>query len=114
METNKVIGSNIKSLREKLGLTQEALAEFLNISRVEISYYEGGIRRIPTQVIIKAAQIFGVDEYDLYEDNLEFRESTLAFAFRADCLNPSDLEHIAGFKKLVQNYLKMHQALEGD
>ncbi|WP_414635413.1 helix-turn-helix transcriptional regulator [Agriterribacter sp.] len=32
-QSNNIIGHNIKALREKMGLTQEALALYLGISR---------------------------------------------------------------------------------
>ena len=50
---------------------------------------------------------------DLYEEDMDFQEATLAFTFRANSfsLNNDDLEKIASFKNIVQNYLKMHKAL---
>lgn len=36
------IGSRIRDLRKKLGINQDQLAEFLGVSRVQISKYEHG------------------------------------------------------------------------
>ena len=55
MMTNK-IGSNIRALRKKNYLTQEQLAETLNMTRQTLSNYELG-KRIPD---IRIADLFHV------------------------------------------------------
>jgi transcriptional regulator with XRE-family HTH domain len=113
MNQNKLIGSNIRRFRDRLGLTQEQLAEYLNISRGEMVYYESGSRNIPSGVITKAANLFGIDEYDLYESNPELIETNLAFAFRAT-LNTADLTPIAEFQKIVRNYIQLTKVLNNE
>lgn len=81
---------------------------FLGVDRTTLSLYENGKSHIPTDVISKAANIFGVEDIDLYEEN---PEGALAFAFRAESLSLEDLNHIADFKKIVLNYLKMKKAI---
>jgi transcriptional regulator with XRE-family HTH domain len=102
-----VIGQNIKFLRERMGLTQEALAQYLGIAREQVGYYEIGQRTIPSGHLSKLANLFCMDEYDFYEEDLQQRNINIAFAFRADELQPQDLESIARFKKIVRNYLGM-------
>src|SRR2546428_9919678 len=111
MEQKEKVGLNISLLRHKLGLTQNDLASYLGITREEVSYFENGHRNIPTDLISKTSQLFGVEEYDLYEDDLEAQETNLAFAFRAVSLETNDLVQIASFKKIIQNYLRMSKAL---
>lgn len=106
---NNSIGNNIKKFRIKLDLTQEVLAEYLGISRVELNYYEKGSRQIPSKVITKAAELFSVDEYDLYQEDV-ILNANVAFAFRADGINLDDLNIIADFKRIAMNYLKMKNA----
>lgn len=101
------IGTNLKQYREQLGLTQEQFASYLNVSREQVSYYETGTRNLPSNIVTKAAAIFGIDEYDLYEEDLLKKKASLALAFRANELNQNDLEAIAGFKRIVINYLQM-------
>jgi transcriptional regulator with XRE-family HTH domain len=113
MSQNLHIGNNIKRFRDRLGLTQEQLAKYLNISRGEVVYYENGIRNIPSGVISKAAQLFGLDEYDLYESNPELIDTNLAFAFRAS-LNTEDLEPISEFQKIVRNYIQLNKVLNNE
>lgn len=111
METQNPIARNLKLYREKLGISQESLANYLGVSRGEINYYENDKRAVPTKVIEKAAKLFGIDEYDLYNEDTENLQANIAFAFRADYLTTEDLETIADFRKIVLNYLKMTKAL---
>lgn len=107
MEQNQIIGLNLKRYREKTGLTQDLLANYLNINREEVSYYENGKRTIPINLLSKAAKLFGIDEYDFYEIDDVTNDVKVALAFRAETLNSEDLHHIADFRKIVLNYLGM-------
>ena len=111
MNQNQVIGNNLKMYREKFDLTQEFFAEYLGINREEISYYENGKRIAPTHVLYEAAKLFGIDEFDFYETDMESSGIKVALAFRADTLSIEDLKQIADFRKIVLNYLKMKQTL---
>ncbi len=114
MEQDQVIGKNLQALRQKMALTQEQMAEYLQINREEVSYYENGKRSVPSPLLSKVANLFGVDEYDLFEEDMGAATVNLALAFRADTLNPKDLEQIAGFKKIVMNYLRMKSIIESE
>ncbi len=110
-QPNSTVGQNIKLFRDKLGLTQDALAQYLQTTREQISYYETGARSITTTHLNSLANLFCVNEYDFYEEDAEKRNVNISFAFRADELKPEDLKSIAQFKKIVRNYLNMKQAL---
>lgn len=114
MEQEKIIGRNIKFFREKLGLNQDDLAGYLDISREEVSYIENARRPIATTIISKAANLFGIEEYDLYEEDSETIAANVAFAFRADFLLTNDIQNIADFRKIVLNYLKMKKTIEDE
>lgn len=102
------IGINIVNLRNSQGLTQEHLASYLGVSREQISHYERGERRISVTKLNKLADLFGIELSELFEENIELQNLNLAFAFRSENTE-SDLEHIASFKKVVLNYLKMER-----
>ncbi len=114
MSLNQNIGNNLKLYREKFGLSQAIMAEYLGISREEVSYYENGRRNIPSHVLSSAANLFGIDEYDFYETDIEASDIKVALAFRADSLSVEDMKQIADFRKIVLNYLKMKKALENE
>lgn len=109
MET--ILAKNLKNFRTKLGFTQEQLARYLGITREEVSYYENNSRSVPLDLIPKYANLFGVDEYDLYETDSSINKLNLAFAFRANEISPNDLEIIANFRKIALNYLKIKNIL---
>ena len=104
---NPILAKNIRDFRKKIGLKQEDLAGYLDISRAEMNYYENANRAIPQHLIPRLADLFGVDEYDLSEEDEAANKANIAFAFRAAEINPEDLNSIAAFKKIALNYLKI-------
>lgn len=114
MNQDNTIGKNLKELRKKLGFTQDQVAEYLQINREELSYYETGSRPIPSFLMSPLASLYGVDEYDFYEENFDLTKVNLALAFRSENIKTSDLEQIAKFKKIVKNYLNMKSILENE
>lgn len=58
----KAIGNRIKQLRKSVNMTQETLAEKLNISSEHMSRIETGACRASVALIEKAAVIFGTSE----------------------------------------------------
>ncbi len=113
MDTSgKIIGGNIKSYRQRMGLKQEDLARYLDIQRESVAYYESGARQIPLEKMEKLADLFGVDLYDLFEENETRKNVNVALAFRADDISTEDLVHIAEFRKIVHNYIKLKELSE--
>ncbi|MCF8296067.1 MAG: helix-turn-helix domain-containing protein [Saprospiraceae bacterium] len=108
----KIIGNNLKAIRQQLGFSQESIAEYLGIPREMISYFENNQRDISIEQIEKLANLFGVDEEYFLEDNNSIIESDLAFAFRSNSSMSSDsLKKVALFKKIVKNYVLMQSKL---
>lgn len=48
----------IKDLREDHDLTQEYVANYLNMKQPQYSRYERGVRDIPSDVLIKLARLY--------------------------------------------------------
>lgn len=57
----KDVGKNIKAIRASKGMTQDALAEALFVTRQTISNYENGRSRPDIQMVIKIAEVLGTD-----------------------------------------------------
>ena len=55
------IGKNIKDLRQKQNLTQDALAEKLFVTRQTVSNYETGKSRPDIEMLVRIAQSLGTD-----------------------------------------------------
>ncbi|MCB0641176.1 MAG: helix-turn-helix transcriptional regulator [Phaeodactylibacter sp.] len=103
------IGKNIRRFREKQGLTQEIVADFLGVQREVVSYYEHNKRAVPIKQLNQLADLFGISLSELLETQTAVSASNAAFAFRSTPLSAADLEHIAAFRKVVKNYLMMEQ-----
>lgn len=50
----------LKELREENGLTQQAVAEYLNVKQNTYSQYENEKRQLPIDVLIKLAEFYKV------------------------------------------------------
>lgn len=100
-------GLIMKSLREKFGYVQENVASYLGISRELVSMYETGEREIPVEVLEKLSNLFCVDPDAFFAETQEEAIAQVAFAFRKDEMDVSDLNEIAAFGKIVKNYLKI-------
>jgi len=111
--SNMIIGKNVSNLREKMGISQQELAEMVGVKREMISYYETGSREIPILLLEKLADFFRVDLADLMEDNPEILETNVAFAFRASDFSRDDFDSIAHFGRIVRNYFKLKELNKG-
>jgi transcriptional regulator with XRE-family HTH domain len=104
------IKNNLKLFRDALGFTQETVSSFLGekISRGALANYEAGTREPPLDVLLKLADLYGVELSDFYEEDKDKLQDALLFAFRMEDVAESDLEVIANFKEVVKSYLKMN------
>ena len=100
-------GLMMKSLREKFGYVQENVAEYLGISRELVSMYETGEREIPIEVLEKVSNLFCVEPDAFFAETSEEALAQVAFAFRKEDMDASDLQEVAAFGKIVKNYLKI-------
>ncbi len=57
-ENSETIGQRIRRLRNKLGCSQERLAEFLMIKQTTLSKYEKDLRSIPPEIISMICKFF--------------------------------------------------------
>lgn len=61
------IGRKLKSLRMAKGLSQEKLAEYVDMSREHISCIERGKNLASTETLFYLAQFFDIDIKDFFE-----------------------------------------------
>lgn len=106
---NKIIGNNLKKLRNISAYTQDEIASALSITRSAYSNYESGDREMPLDLLEKASNLFGCELYLFFEEDAIADDMILASAFRLDGLCESDLQEIIRFKDMVKSYLKMEQ-----
>ncbi|MCL2043234.1 MAG: helix-turn-helix transcriptional regulator [Treponema sp.] len=68
-ELRKALSLNIKKQRKMLGLTQEKLAEAANLSHQTINDIEGCRMWVSDKTIIKLADVFQIETYQLLLPN---------------------------------------------
>lgn len=66
MEINKYIGDRIRNYRQSKNITQEELADFLNVSTQAVSRYELGDRKTDNDILFKLADYFNVSVNDFF------------------------------------------------
>lgn len=111
MEMKKMIGENIRCFREKLGLTQEQVQDFLGVDRTLLSRYENGERDVPFDHLTKLSDLFGVEMEVFVEENPINKEANLALVFRASDITKEDFDSISQFQRIVKSYIKMNVIL---
>ncbi len=73
MGSKLFLAKKIKKLREDLGLSQQKLANLLNLSRPSISQMESGQRDVSSSELARLSKIFGVSADDLLSDIMSKR-----------------------------------------
>lgn len=105
MNDNKSI---LRVLREKFKYTQEEISKYLGISQPAYLKYETGETEVSMEGLEKLARLYGIDEYDILEGNME--QVNFAYAFRRDGV--ANLEEVSHFQQIVKNYIMMSNELE--
>jgi len=65
---NKIVASNVKKLRKKMGISQENLAEKCGLHRTYIGAIERSERNITLKTLENIAERLGVSPQDLLKD----------------------------------------------
>ena len=109
---SNVIGRNLKVLREANDLTQEQMANYLNIGRSAYANYESGERETPLEVLERSASLLGCGLELLFEPDAQtVKDQMMVCAFRTDGLTEGDMKEVARFKQVVLEYMKMRKKL---
>lgn len=66
MDIKKALGARIKELRHKKGMTQEELADSVNVAPRHVSRIENGINTPSIETLDKIAHVLGVEMKELY------------------------------------------------
>lgn len=122
VDLRKYAGSVIKKLREHRNMTQDELAEELDITRQAVSRYENGDRGVNQDLLFKLANVFKVpiDEFfppvnDIYkkteiteEEEIELLKETLlkkGFLDENETLTKENFDKLIEFAKINKNYI---------
>lgn len=106
----ELIGSRFKELRDKSGLTQAQIADFLNVDQSYISKCEKNERQFSLDILEKAGDMFGCSVEYFTNETGEY--TPIAFAFRANAITTEDLEAISAINKIALNFRYMKGLLK--
>lgn len=98
---NKIIGENIRALRENAGFTQSNLASFMKVDQSLISKVEKGERSLSTDMLEKLSALFGVTVEQMESQTMV--TSKLSFAFRGSEFSVDEMEAISAVNKIALN-----------
>lgn len=99
----------LRQLRKESKITQEQLANYLDVDQTMITKLENGTRNLNVTLIEKICNLFGCsDTYLMGEDDDHI---PLNFAFRSNGIQTEDLESIAAINKIVMNIRYMNEMI---
>lgn len=99
--SDKKIHERVKALRKESRITQEPLAQYLDVDQTMITKLENGTRNLNTTMIDKLCSLFGCTEEYLNGESDEY--IPLHFSFKASGIDVGDLESIAAVNKIALN-----------
>ena len=90
-DSARIIGANLKYLREACGLSQQDIAHLLGVTHQQIQKYERGTNRFPVEKLFMLKQFYSVP-YDLFFRDLSHADGCM------DLL--ASLRHLNAFREL--------------
>ena len=100
----------LKMMREKTGLRQGQIAEYLGVTQTFISKVETGERNLTVDQLENVVNLYG---YSLASfTDMELNPHPIRFAFRAQDVSQDDLRIIADIGKIAINSRFMSKTLE--
>ena len=95
---------NLRTARERKGLSQKDMAESIGVAKSTYSLYESGNREPNVQTIKKIADILNVSADELL--GIDEEPTTLAAHFDGTEYTEEELEEIRSFAEFVKNKRK--------
>ena len=108
---NKVVGENIRKLRERAGFTQGNLARFMQVDQSTVSKIESGDRSLSVSMLEKLATLFGVTAEQMESEGAVIPE--FSFAFRGSDLSAAEMEALSAVNRIALNAAFMEKLLKG-
>lgn len=105
------IYEKLKTMREKAGLRQGQIADYLGVTQTFISKVETGERNLTVDQLESVVNLYG---YSLAAfENMAEDAHPIQFAFRAQDVSQDDLRVIADIGRIAINSRFMAKTLEG-
>lgn len=103
------MNERLKHLRKESRITQEQLAQFLEVDQSMITKLENGTRSFNTIMVDKICSLFGCSEEFLMGESEEY--IPLNFAFRSTGIEAEDLDSIAAVNRIAMNLKHMNELI---
>lgn len=98
--------SRLKQAREQAGLTQQAFADKLGVTKNSISNYENGVSSPKWDILLKIFDVLHVDPNFLYQDNF----SPIEVASLRSAIQAMDEQEQAQISKLTSDFKRLNDA----
>ena len=95
------IGARMKTLRNDMNLTPQAVSSYLDIPTEDLLEMENGKKNITLSILNKLCSLFGCSESYLLCRSEEFDHTK--FALRSTSIEADDLEGIASMNRIYMN-----------
>ena len=105
------LGSRIRNLRKKRGLTQQLLAEQVEIETSNISHIERGASKVGLSTLVRIANALGVSLDDLVCDSIMCEKDVFDHDIAEelkDC-SPEEIRMISDMVKVLKTTLRRHK-----
>lgn len=99
----------LRELRRESKLTQNQLADYLDVDQSMVTKLENGSRALNVTLIEKICNLFGCTEDYLLGKSSDYMP--LNFAFRANGIQTEDLKSIAAVNKIAMNIRYMNELI---
>lgn len=100
----KRVGEKLRVAREFLNLTQEQVAQSLDLTRDVVLRIEGGKRNIRPEELLKFSKLYGISMEEIVSDEKSVDLSLPMFARNFDKLSEKDKKEIISLIKFKESY----------
>ena len=106
MKLKKDFGKQLKEIRKSKKLTQEQLAELVNVDTKHISFLETGRNFPSADLLEKLKNVFDIEYSDLFDFNIDIDKQNEIIRIN-NLLNKMTRKQISFIHKLVLEYSKL-------
>ena len=100
-DKDKLLAHNLVFFRKRAGLTQQQVADKLNINRTTYTKYETGVSDPGIEIIKRLAEIFDTEVSILLEGDSSPLDGTVSDSFDDDMLFDRDVKELLSFFNLL-------------
>lgn len=111
---NVVLSKTLRKLRENSGLTQQQVADAINVERSTYAYYECGKTTPDIDTVIQLAKIFNVSYVDIFENEAKSQSNVFYDVSGENYMNSNDAQHIYDLSKIEKTLLCYFRVLSDE